>query len=100
MLQGARVIAAQLGKMPAHFAFPVGTTDAAGAREFGIAAGAGFKTAVTTRPGVLFPEHARHLTALPRLSVNGAFQRMRYLDVLLSGAPSALLNRFRRVAAA
>jgi peptidoglycan/xylan/chitin deacetylase (PgdA/CDA1 family) len=100
MLDGARAIAAKLGRMPAHFAFPVGTPDAAGAREFGIAAGAGFKTAVTTRPGVLFPEHARHLSALPRISVNGAFQRMRYLDVLLSGAPSALLNRFRRVAAA
>ncbi len=100
MLDGARTIAAKLGKMPAHFAYPVGTTDAAGPREFAIAAGAGFKTAVTTRPGVLFPDHVRHLSALPRISVNGAFQRMRYLDVLLSGAPSALLNRFRRVAAA
>ncbi|MEJ0014014.1 MAG: polysaccharide deacetylase family protein [Bauldia sp.] len=100
MLDGARAIAANLGKMPAHFAYPVGGTDAAGPREFAMAAGAGFKTAVTTRPGVLFHDHARYLTALPRISVNGAFQRMRYLDVLLSGAPSALINRFRRVAAA
>jgi peptidoglycan/xylan/chitin deacetylase (PgdA/CDA1 family) len=100
MLDGARVLAAKLGRMPAHFAYPVGGSDAAGPREFAIAAGAGFKTAVTTRPGVLFAEHAQHLTALPRISVNGAFQRVRYLDVLLSGAPSALLNGFRRVDAA
>jgi peptidoglycan/xylan/chitin deacetylase (PgdA/CDA1 family) len=100
MLDGARVLAARLGRMPAHFAYPVGGADAAGPREFAAAAGAGFKTAVTTRPGVLFPDHARHLMALPRISVNGAFQRMRYLDVLLSGAPTALLNGFRRVDAA
>jgi peptidoglycan/xylan/chitin deacetylase (PgdA/CDA1 family) len=100
ILNGARTIAARLGRMPAHFAYPVGSPDAAGAREFALAAGAGFKTAVTTRLGVLFPEHAQHLTALPRISVNGAFQKMRYLDVLLSGAPGALLNRFRRVDAA
>ncbi len=100
MLDGARAIAAKLGRMPAHFAYPVGAPDAAGPREFAIAAGAGFKTAVTTRPGVLFADHARHLTALPRISVNGAFQRVRYLDVLLSGAPTALFNRFRRVDAA
>jgi hypothetical protein len=49
---------------------------------------------------VLFAEHAQHLTALPRISVNGAFQRMRYLDVLLSGAATALLNGFRRIDAA
>ena len=59
-----------------------------------------FKTGVTTRAGVLFADHARHLTALPRISVNGEFQRLRYLDVLLSGAPTALMNGFRRVVAA
>jgi peptidoglycan/xylan/chitin deacetylase (PgdA/CDA1 family) len=100
MLEGARAIAARLGRMPAHFAYPVGSPGAAGVREFALAAGAGFKTAVTTRLGVLSPDHAQHLTALPRVSVNGGFQKMRYLDVLLSGAPGALLNRFRRVDAA
>ena len=100
MLDGVRAIAARLGRSPSHFAYPVGTPDAAAPREFALAAGAGFKTAVTTRPGVLFPDHVRHLTALPRISVNGEFQRLRYLDVLLSGAPTALMNRFRRVDAA
>jgi peptidoglycan/xylan/chitin deacetylase (PgdA/CDA1 family) len=100
ILDGGREITRVLRRSPTHFAYPVGTPDAAGVREFALAAGAGFKTAVTTRPGVLFPDHVRHLTALPRISVNGDFQRLRYLDVLLSGAPTALLNRFRRVDAA
>ena len=66
----------------------------AGAREFEIAAELGFKTAVTTRPGVLFPEHAQHLTALPRISLNGDYQRLRYVRVLLSGAATAMWNGF------
>ena len=94
-----RRIAEQLGAMPQHFAYPVGDAGAAGPREYAIAAEVGFKTAVTTRPGVLFARHARHLTALPRISVNGEFQRLRYLDVLLSGAPTALMNVFRGDAA-
>ena len=44
------------------------------------------------RPGVLLAEHARTLHALPRLTVDGDFQRLRYLDVLLSGAGTALWN--------
>jgi len=52
---------------------------AAGAREFRIAAELGFKTAVTTRPGVLFKAHRDYLTALPRISVKGQFQQQRAL---------------------
>jgi peptidoglycan/xylan/chitin deacetylase (PgdA/CDA1 family) len=100
MAEGARRIEEKLGVRPEHFAYPVGSPDAAGPREFAMAAEIGFKTAVTTRPGVLYPQHAHHLTALPRISVNGKFQRRRYLDVLLSGAPTALMNGFRRVDAA
>jgi peptidoglycan/xylan/chitin deacetylase (PgdA/CDA1 family) len=100
MQQSAAVIEAALGRKPAHFSYPVGDRTSAGPREFRIAAELGFKTAVTTRPGVLFPEHAAHLTALPRISLNGEYQQRRYAKVLLSGAATALWNRFRRVDAA
>jgi peptidoglycan/xylan/chitin deacetylase (PgdA/CDA1 family) len=94
------VLQAALGQRPEHLAYPVGDSTSAGPREFRIAAELGFKTATTTRPGVLFRAHRDHLTALPRLSVNGDFQRQRYLDVLMSGAATAMWNGFRRVNAA
>jgi peptidoglycan/xylan/chitin deacetylase (PgdA/CDA1 family) len=97
MEQSRALIEAALGVRPEHLAYPVGDPTSAGAREFRIAAELGFKTAVTTRPGVLFEAHRKHLTALPRISVNGEFQRRRYLDVLLSGAATAMWNGFRRV---
>jgi peptidoglycan/xylan/chitin deacetylase (PgdA/CDA1 family) len=100
MQQSAAVIETALGKRPRHFSYPVGDRTSAGPREFRIAAELGFKTAVTTRPGVLFPEHAAHLTALPRISLNGEYQQPRYAKVLVSGAATALWNRFRRVDAA
>ena len=100
MIRSADAIERALGARPAHFSYPVGDPTSAGPREFGLAAECGFATAVTTRPGVLFPEHRDHLTALPRISLNGEFQRLRYLDVLISGAPTALMSRFRRVDAA
>jgi hypothetical protein len=46
---------------------------------------------------VLFPEHRQHLTALPRISLNGEYQQLRYAKVLMSGAPTSLKNRLRRV---
>jgi peptidoglycan/xylan/chitin deacetylase (PgdA/CDA1 family) len=94
------VIEASLGVKPQHLAYPVGDATSAGPREFQMAQELGFKTAVTTRPGVLFPQHRDHLTALPRISVNGEFQRMRYLRVLMSGAATGMWNRFRPVNAA
>jgi len=94
------VLEAALGKRPEHLAYPVGDPTSAGPREFRIAAELGFKTAVTTRPGVLFKAHGEHLTALPRISVNGEYQQQRYLKVLMSGAGTAMWNGFKRVNAA
>jgi peptidoglycan/xylan/chitin deacetylase (PgdA/CDA1 family) len=80
-----------------HFAYPYGDKGAAGRREFALAKAAGFKTAVTTRPGMIFPENASHLTALPRVSLNGNYQERRLLPVLTSGAATAMWNGFRRI---
>ncbi len=93
-------IEAALQRPVTHLAYPYGDRNAAGAREFALARAAGFKTAVTTRPGMIFPGNAAHLTALPRLSLNGNFQNERFLSVLTSGAATAIWNRFRRVDAA
>ena len=65
--------------------------------EASIAQELGFKTAVTTRPGVVFRKHAEHLMALPRISLNGNFQSPRYAKVLISGAATGLWNGFRPV---
>jgi peptidoglycan/xylan/chitin deacetylase (PgdA/CDA1 family) len=83
-----------------HFAYPYGDRIAAGAREFALARAAGFKTAVATRPGMVFRETADHLTALPRVSLNGNYQDVRILPVLTSGAATAMWNGFRCVDAA
>ena len=99
LTQSRDAIGENLGRRPDHLSYPVGARDAVGPREFAAAAVLGYKTGVTTRAGVIFPEHRDHLTALPRLSVNGEFQQLRFLDVLLSGTATALLNRFRHVAA-
>ncbi len=80
-----------------HFAYPYGDPASAGPREFTLAKGAGFATAVTTRPGMIFAEHADHMMALPRLSVNGLWQNDDYFEALLSGAPFALWNRGRKL---
>ena len=100
MEQSRAVLDAALGTRPEHIAYPVGDPTSAGPREFRIAAELGFKTGVTTRPGVLFKVHRDHLLALPRISVNGEFQQQRYLKVLMSGAGTAFWNGFRRVNAA
>lgn len=93
-------IEAQLGRKIDHFAYPYGDRSAAGAREFETTRALGFKSAVTTRPGMTFAENADHLTALPRISLNGNFQNERFLSVLTSGAATAMWNGFRRVDAA
>ena len=87
----------EIGLPVRHFAYPVGDAASAGAREFALALELGFASAVTTRPGMIFPAHRSHRTALPRLSVNGNWQNPRYFEALLSGVPFLLWNRGRRL---
>jgi peptidoglycan/xylan/chitin deacetylase (PgdA/CDA1 family) len=100
MAVGRARIEAELQRPVMHLAYPYGDRLAAGPREFALAHAAGFKTAVTTRPGMIFPASAGHLTALPRVSLNGNYQDQRILPVLTSGAATAMWNGFRRIDAA
>lgn len=86
-----------LGLPIRHFAYPVGDPGSAGPREFALARETGFVSAVTTRPGHLFAEHAEHVHALPRVSLNGLHQSEAALKALLSGLPFLLWNRGRKV---
>lgn len=94
---GADRLEAMLGERPRHVSYPYGDRGSAGPRDFALAREAGYATGVTTRPGLLYDAHARHLTALPRVSLNGAYQAGRYVDLFLSGAPFLLYNRGRRL---
>jgi peptidoglycan/xylan/chitin deacetylase (PgdA/CDA1 family) len=94
---GKRTIEDKLGRPVRHLAYPVGDRTSAGPREFRLAREAGFASAVTTRPGHVFAAHARHLHALPRVSVNGLFQSETVLKGLLSGVPFLAVNRGRRL---
>jgi peptidoglycan/xylan/chitin deacetylase (PgdA/CDA1 family) len=100
MATSREAIEAALGVRVRHLSYPVGDPTSAASREFSLAASLGFQTGVTTRPGVLHPEHRDHLMALPRISINGEYQQLRYVQVLMSGAATAVWNRFRRVNAA
>lgn len=100
-MRGSRLHIEDALQRPAlHLAYPYGDRAAAGPREFALAQALGFRTAVTTRPGMIFAETAAYPTALPRLSLNGHYQDARYLPVLTSGAATAMYNGFRKVDAA
>lgn len=75
----------ELGRPCRHFSFPYGDPGSAGERDFAIASSLGLKTAVTTHKDVV---RARYpVTGLPRVSLNGNFQKARYLSAMMTGVP-------------
>jgi peptidoglycan/xylan/chitin deacetylase (PgdA/CDA1 family) len=97
MVASADRLELEIGVRPRHFAYPYGDESSAGARDFALAKQAGFASAVTTRKGLVYAAHRDYPMALPRVSLNGKFQRLRYIDVLLSGSAFALWNGFRQL---
>ncbi|MEQ1615046.1 MAG: polysaccharide deacetylase family protein [Hyphomicrobiaceae bacterium] len=91
-----RRVEEELGRPCRHFSFPYGDETSASPRDFQIAADLGVATAVTTRKGLIQGGGRDELTGLPRVSLNGDYQHGRYVEVLLTGAPFAFWNLFRR----
>lgn len=63
----------KLGKRIYHFAYPFGGRGEAGRREFDIVKSLGFKTATTTRQGMIYMEHNKFLECLPRIMLTEKF---------------------------
>ncbi len=80
-------IEAELGRPCRHFSFPYGDASAVGPRDEEIARGLGLATAVTTRKDVIDLQETGGLWNLPRISLNGDYQKARYVEVFLTGAP-------------
>lgn len=90
--QSASAIERYVDERPRSFAYPYGWTAAVGEREARAVAAAGFAIAVTTQPGVLSPSCLERPTQMPRVSLNGHFQKKRYVRALISGLPFKLAN--------
>ncbi len=71
MTTSRRFLEGVIDREVAHFAYPFGDVSTCGVREACIAKSVGFRTAVTTRHGTLFPEHLEHRYALPREPIFG-----------------------------
>jgi peptidoglycan/xylan/chitin deacetylase (PgdA/CDA1 family) len=82
-----RRIERETGRTCQHFSYPYGDEASAGPREFQLVKEMGFKTGVTTRNSLIRQRHSAELTALPRVPLNGDYQKPRYVKVLLSGVP-------------
>lgn len=89
-------IAERLGRRPDFFAYPYGSPDACGEREFAMARALGYRASFTTRLHPLTDRTAANLQALPRLSLNGYYQDVGYVDVMMSGLPGLWKESRRR----
>jgi len=75
------------GHRPKVFAYPYGSRTAVGSREAKAVMETGFTLAVTTQPGVLRSGSLERPAELARLSLNGGYQKSRYVKALASGLP-------------
>ncbi|EKF16988.1 polysaccharide deacetylase family protein [Nitratireductor pacificus] len=86
----ADAVARYVGVRPRAFAYPYGYAAAVGPREIAAARDAGFATAVTNLPGLIDERHVASPNAFRRVSLNGFYQKRRYVRALLSGLPFRL----------
>ncbi|OJF98770.1 polysaccharide deacetylase family protein [Pararhizobium antarcticum] len=80
-----------IGQRPRTLAYPYGERFAVSARETRLAEALGLAVAVTTQPGTLASDAPQ--TALPRISLNGFYQKPAYVSALASGIAFRMMRR-------
>jgi peptidoglycan/xylan/chitin deacetylase (PgdA/CDA1 family) len=93
MALSANYVAIITGTPPMAIAYPYGTDVAASPREARLARELGFAVGLSTRPGTIHAGMAASMTLLPRLSLNGFYQKPRYASALASGIPMRLMGQ-------
>ena len=93
MVRNKKMLESAIQREVKHFAYPFGEKNTAGAREARIAQSAEFVTAVTTRMGNLFKEHAELPFLMPRLTVLN-HDRNEQLAAKLAGVEKLLRHPF------
>jgi peptidoglycan/xylan/chitin deacetylase (PgdA/CDA1 family) len=82
---GRAVAEAALRRAPMHLAYPFGDRGSFLPLHAGMAAQAGFSSAVTSMPGVVQPDGRSDSYALPRIAWDGRRQSLRALRVMMAG---------------
>ncbi|MBW8317964.1 MAG: polysaccharide deacetylase family protein [Arenimonas sp.] len=86
----ADYVEALVGHRPKSLAYPYGDQRSATRRVATLAAKAGFTLAVTTRAATIDQDRLAEPLLLPRISLNGLYQKPRYVAALASGIPFRL----------
>lgn len=90
------IIEGHIGQEVDHFAYPFGKKAEASLREFQAVEACGFKSAVTTRQGNIFPQHVHHMQALPRVTINRVTSEQ-VLDLQLNGFLPFCIHKGKRL---
>jgi peptidoglycan/xylan/chitin deacetylase (PgdA/CDA1 family) len=91
-------IESQTGREVRHFAYPYGSREAAGERDFRLVKECGFSTATTTRKGNIFGAHKAHMECLPRIAVTDILSKdIKYLNLWIDGLIPCHENRFQKI---
>jgi peptidoglycan/xylan/chitin deacetylase (PgdA/CDA1 family) len=85
-------VSTMTGKTANAFAYTYGDARSVSLRERQILRDMGMRIGVTTRPGVLTADLLDDMTALPRISFNGLYQKGRYVRALASGIPFKVMK--------
>jgi len=96
MKESGKVIEQHTGKPVIHFAYPYGSENEAGEREFRLLETAGYKTGVTLRQGSCFTIHACFLIRLPRIPLGEKTDAL-LLDNIRLGIRQFSFNGFKKI---